>query len=721
MTIADEKIKSSSERFMLFKLTPKRSVGNDLQLISSPGLALYEMDFDYPVEHVTSNLESNMTQAGQLPLVQVYEWFYDKENKKLHVSLDFGEDASANIIIAYFNVYLTGEKTRYFHDDPVALSGGIVEWQPKISRFPTIMESIKNIISGVFSISSLSFDVIDTDKSLRSLLDVNTTFFNSEIKVWSFINSERFLSYVGKVTKIKPTTNSLNFTVLDQFSTLSSVASMGDSDDRIYAKKTFFPSLENESIDKPIPYFFGVTSHSKMKKTTYENQGANGLGVGFLPEMNSIFEGNEAIKNNAKKYILGRTGSSGIANQNVGTITNVSGLAGGLLGYETFMFFESTGHNMKINDTFKVDSADSSKTYFCCVSELSGSLFSQIDGFTCKVFSIDPQGRAADWSLVEGGLNFDDFINHPVTAASTFYLGKSVQVRVKYNDGISRPVGMNRTAGFVTETTLPSGNKLIELDLNAQNNPDGSNEFDTEPEAVYFTMTSSDDASHENVVQKILQSSGLNVDVTSITQAGIDLDVECLFQIPFAGSDVFPTYLKVLEKVCESTLSMVYVNNDLEASYEVIKAPAANTQQIGDDLSNAGRLQVEYQDIATTIIGRNKHYNTISSSQESTGPNVILSDEESKFLNGIEKTKVIEHVLRDVGTRFQEILNLISKRRITYSFDVATELADARINDNITLTGSILVGNELTRNAKVVSLKKSPSKITTQVIDLEGL
>jgi len=177
--------------------------------------------------------------------------------------------------------------------------------------------------------------------------------------------------------------------------------------------------------------------------------------------------------------------------------------------------------------------------------------------------------------------------------------------------------------------------------------------------------------------------------------------------------------LKVLEKIMESVLGVLYIDENLEANYQIIAAPAAGTS-IGETLTTATAANIEYQDIITAFKGENKHYNRVASIHEPDDPYFYLENTKAKHLNKSEKIKEFDHVMQGMTARAQDILDLLSNRRVTYTVTVATELTDANLGDDITLAGKILVG-ATSENIKIVSIKKSPSKITVKATDLKGL
>lgn len=703
MTIADEKIKASSERFMLFKITPKKNIGQDLSLDSG---VVYTMSQENRVETIKRNGVELTNVSNTNPSAD--EWYWDKDSKTLYVGLASAPNSTDNVVILFFNLYLTGEKTRYLQEDPVTPSGDVVEWEPKVERYPTLSQSVKNVISGVFSISSFSVKISDHDGFFKSILGVKTTLNNSDIKVWSCLNEEKTLNYIGKIKTVSFSGEVMSLKINDNFSRLKDSATMGVTpiDRYAYADPSFYSDVDPKRARDPIPKFFGKYSYAKIVfgrhgadnslGSLYLNDGNEGINIDYSPfrstSVNNIF-------------ILGRVGPNGIKDQDLGTITSVDHLPGTITQFGPIIY--TTGHFMRIGDCFKVV-APSGREYFCRVSSVNDT------SVTC-------------WTIGTS-LLFADPVSDRITPGSNYTTGKSIQTTIyrsaDTDEGITEndtiAIGFDQTAGYYLEETLPNGEKLIKIDISKEGGKPYTQGFEPNLDRLVFSMSLADEYPHQKVIKEMVEASGLTVDASSFTQAGIDLSADCFFQIPLLGSKKIEPYQKYIERILQSVVGILYTAEDLSVGYKILNEPTS-AEEISDDTAKFNSAKIEYNDIITSLRLLNRHTDNKSNSynNETEEPSALLTDQESKFLNGQELIKEIEHVMSDT-TWATRLLSVLSKRFLTYSFDVASELIDSSMGDDITYKSEKVIGGSST-NLSVNVLKKSPSKITAQAIDLEGL
>ena len=707
MTIAEEKVKASSQRFMLIKAGLRKYIGSDLTLDSG---VIYTME----EQNVVGKVERNGVELTNVSSssVSADEWYYDDVSKVLYVGLSSAPDDSTNVVVSSVNLYLTGEKTRYVNEDPLDSATTVREWEAKVVRYPDISETVKNVTSGVFTISAFSFTVIDTDRAIKSLLTPDATFNNADVEVWSAINDQYKKVYVGKIRSVRIDLNQASFNVYDDFSRLQDTATLGDLlDGEVFADKTSYPNIDPDKERDPIPAFFGKFTRAQYRWGATERglqiagyhlaEGNEGINFEFFGVRDSSFN---------RKFILGRVGPNGVADQNLGTITAVDHVAGAFSG--AFPTFTTSGHNVRVGDCFKIVTS-SAREYFCKVSLVTSTSFS--------VSLIDSAGDFQNFTLA-------DPAGDQILPSSTYTTGKAVQVTIKRgqdtNNGITERdiifLGYDQQADFITETTTASGGKLVTLDISKEGGVPYTEAFNPDVDKLIFSMTLNDDYPHESVVETLITSSGLEVDSASITQAGLDLDTECMFQIPLAKSRRLESYQKYLERILASTLGVVYLNDDLQVGYRILTSPSSG-DPYGEDNANSITSRIDFNDVVTSIRLSNRHYSNLASELNNDGvsPNSLLEDNKAKYLNRTEKVKEIEHVMFDVNWA-QRVIDLLSKRKAQYSFSVAAEAIEANIADDITFSSNIIIGS-LQDNLTITSLKKSPDRITIMATDLEGL
>lgn len=697
MSIATEKIKANSARHMLVKVTPAKYISEELSLTTG---IIYAMPQIEPIEKIEANGVALSKVSTTSPTTGQY--YHDETAGILYVGSNLIPDDSSYVIIAFFNLFLTGEKTRYLSEDPLNSGTTVREWQPLVQKYPTLTESIKDVTNGVFSIAGFSLSLIDTDLYLKGLLDVSATFNNADVKVWSAINDATELTYKGKVKSMSVSTTEIKLNVLDSFSPLGDTVTMGDRQNELYADRSTYPNLDGRIDKQAIPFFFGETTYSRIE--------SHDTGSGFYYK--GLAETNEAINidnttdtptaGENEIFILGRVGPGGVAYQNYGTVTSITHN----LFFVSYIVY-TTGHNMKIGDVFTASSPGGGSFYYSFVVEVSANSF--------KCFTINNSGSYISPSSASQQITVASF------NSSTSGARWSVQARIKKSDGtFSKPIGFG--GAHITQTTTSGGNKLVTMNIGLAGAPLYPSDFIPNGDKILFTLTAADDANHAAIAENICDLSSLNVNSASFTLAGSTLNKECLFQIPFYGETSLPSYLNVLEKLVGSTLGFLYIDENLEVNYKLLQLPSAS-DNIDSTLTIDGSTtaDVEYQDIITQFKGENKHYNRIASAVESDSPFFYLENNKASHLNKTVKLKEIDHIMRSAASRAQVILNLLSNRRVTNTITVATELTDASLGDDITLAGKILLGGATSENIKIVSIKKSPDKITVKATDLKGL
>jgi len=719
MTIADEKLKSASARHMLFKVTPKKHLASSLSVYSTNfPFTTYVMDLVHPVEKILlSGFDIPETiaipTAGSL-------YYHDEDQGKLYISNSEDLTGSSFHTILYFNLFFTGETTRYVNEDPLDSGSAIREWQPKITKYPSINQSVKNITAGVFSISSISLEIIDTDDLIKDLLDIDTTLNGSSVTGWQSINNTYEKIYQGKVKSIKPRDSNVTLSILDNFSNLNSEASMGDSEDEIFADRDTYPDLD-KNIDKtPIPFFFGKTTQTinHSNEDINFNGSYRGLALGSNEAINianatdGVQGGDDGLTDGINNlFILGRVGPGGIATQFEGTISAVSHPID-----SEFVTVTASGHNFKYGDAFGLSrSGDSNFDAYAYVVEVSVGSYKIMT--VTPSFDLKSPSNASE-QLTVGNISFDGLHK---SIQIRFYLG-SPQTSGTNSAHYTPPMGFFPLAGTYIEETLASGNKLIKLNLDKLQLGFLQPFFDPSKHKIIFSMTPADTSTHSEIVGDICSLAGLETNSASFTQAQTDLSESCLFQIPFKGQSQYPTYHKVVEKILQSTFGILYLDNELEVNYQILSLPS-----LGDDtndssiLARTSRVLIEYNDVQTKIEGNNKHYNNTVSTSFGDTPFASEENTKAKYLNGFDKKQVIEHVLENFDSQAAKILGFLSKRRVEYSFDIATELVDKIIGDDLSLSTFVLIGGSVTENVKIIGLKKSNNKTTALTIDLKGL
>lgn len=153
MSIATEKLKQSSDRFVLVRMEPARYIGADLV---SLGGGIYRAVFDHPYD--VSKIERNGTGLTRVDtLAGNNQYTVTDDNKTITVQLASAPNIDSNVIVLFHRLYLTTSKGRYYPIDPLSAesaSNAMRFWEPRLQRAPQIEESFSNIINAVFTIKA---------------------------------------------------------------------------------------------------------------------------------------------------------------------------------------------------------------------------------------------------------------------------------------------------------------------------------------------------------------------------------------------------------------------------------------------------------------------------------------------------------------------------------------------------------------------------------------
>jgi hypothetical protein len=135
-------------------------------------------------------------------------------------------------------------------------------------------------------------------------------------------------------------------------------------------------------------------------------------------------------------------------------------------------------------------------------------------------------------------------------------------------------------------------------------------------------------------------------------------------------------------------------------------------EQVDDTSILQGSLKesIDYNDIKTTIIAKNPHV-PVETGEETFERETSIK---SKYLNEMDVTLELTHCLDDISGRIDDLLALRSSRKRGYSFEVATQLVDSIIGDDVTLS-------DRTANVKITNIQKNGSKVSIDAEDLGDL
>lgn len=690
MSIASEKIKFATERFLLLRMNPARYV---LPVLNG---AVYESTLDVIINKVERNGVA-LTKDSSTPSVNDH-WYQNETTGLLQIKLAGAPNDTTNVIVVYYYLFYTGTIFRSISEDPEDDATTIREWQPRITKYPNIIQSFDNIIAGILTISDTNIELINEDGQFQEYLSENDSFYNKEVDIWLCINSVENIQkiFTGTIKSLSASQNTVRIFVTDVFNKLKQPAYMGDTVDEVYLRRNAlsFPELTPKDDNKPLPYIVGT--YSRFDSEQVENSVTPAV-PGYIIGPNT----NEAYCTNYTPVISATTNRVWICCRIGGAVETQSfGTAEAYIDHGNFRYIRfSSLSNVEVGDTFKWTNAGN--PYY--------ALILHVGTFTHS---------AVNYNLVID-------LTNTYSLSDTVTPLKSFAARVYFNnDPVAYPLRYEQMYTVLEVSTL-GGNKNIFIELN----DDFESEFTPAPnfinptlDRIVYRTSNSASETHAEIIEDFATQVGLSVDATSFAAADAALDVKARFQVPYFNELDFHNYLDYIQDVLKSTLGFIKVNSALEVEYYLLAAPSSTAVRDNGLMLNQGTgCRVEYQDIVTQIVAYNPHNNSVQALERTPSPSETRESTKSKYLNGLTNTDRFVHVLEEITSRIDDHINLKSLRKAVYSFSTATEDIDTELGDDIELQNKIVLGTSDTQDVKIITIDKSPGSINLEAQDLKGL
>jgi hypothetical protein len=718
MTISAASVaKRASDRFMLVRLTPARYVSDDL---ASAGGGIYTLDFSYPVARVERN-GVTLTETPTNPPGSNDQWYHDEATNSFKVKLASAPNSTTNVVVIFYYLFYTGRKPRTTYETPTDSATTSRLWEPKIVRYPSINQSIKNALNGVLSVDSSNLELINTDASFQQYLTDDDSFSQAGIEIWIGIDDVSNIEKVasGRISGLSFTKSKVNIRILDAFSALDAPAFMGDTLNEAVYRTEAYPSLDVTKEGHAIPFIFGrslVAFNAYIARVGTSDVNYN---IDYNKSNKAVCTSSDARRLGTvnRTWRLCRTTSDGFKTLNFGTSgfnpsgsLSATGGANQLLynGVEVSAFNMTchSSHNLEIGDTFKLNEPTYGDSYVV-VTYVAGT---GIQGMVVNRTSVGPGPATCDtnttgtlytnqapalsiYQPASGKTFFPCYgLDYSVTISSTAYGNKFLSITFVNNF---------ETAGSHTGMAFLDPSRDVIAFRATQN----------------ITNTTSSPDTHANTVEAILAGAGLVAETGSITAADSALTAYCSFTIPHSDESTYSPYRKYLEDIARSTLGYVKMNGDGTVDYSLLSAPASGTEQSTHVvLKDSVKVDVGYSDIVTEIRATNPHYQT-----DFTSSALTVASTKAKWLHKIDKKIEFKHVLRDISGRLSTLLALLSNRKAVYSFGNAVASITSDVSDNITLTVEPILGGSGTANLRLITVDRSPDSTSLQATDLLGL
>lgn len=743
MTLATEKVKTSSERFSLVRVNPGVELNASLFNVSGsvPGL-FTATNFSNPVTSVAYSFTKtiNAIYRGGVLLTKVSdtpnsdgEWNQDSDGIiTLYLSSSPGLTSSLPIV-AYYYLYYTSGQDRIFNETPTDTSSEERHWEGKLVADPQTTESFSNISHGLITTSATAIRILDQDLEFLDYLLTGSgtlsspkalgSFFKKDVEIWYVVNRVVTKIFTGKVVDVSRRRDEISLGIYDATVDLNTPAYMGDNIDEATLTTTGFPSLpRSEDLNKPVPYCF---SRSRVSQAFHE------FGTsGDTPVARTLdYRGSHVASPISTNVTWTLARSSGFKTLNFGSISSASLLSTGTNGYNyngdtrANLRIVTTGSNLELNDSFKWTHASVSAgaNQYAVVMSISGTT---ID---CMVLSQNSTGTVNVTSGTFTTNSAPGLILYNAKSGNTyvpcFELDFTISSTATSGGNFRRDITF--VSGFATATLASLGGGRVHpgTDFIGVSIDDDVVAFRITEDGLDTTSSSKD--RHGVALEKILESIGYTVDAASFSSANTQTAARVSFTIPNYDEDTYDTYGRYVTDLLNSTLGYIYQDSSAVFFYKLLAKPTP-TQTIDDSIYLRGSLtwSTEYQDIGTTFQARNNHYLiNLSQSQakETYLPSVYLhapgaSDEFAHVLQDVTVTRAIGGL-----TLLKQVAYFRGERTLTFRFEVSSEAIDYLLGDDITLESETVPSGFGTIALKIISISRGVDSIGIEATDLLGV
>lgn len=702
MTIATEKIKPSSHRFDLVRITAKRHVSLDFALVNS----LYVATMDYTFAF--SSLERNGSSAS---LTRVYatpanndEYMIDEEAGTITLKAANAPDESSYQYVLFHHIFLTSGTGRRAYETPTDTGASQRFWEPRLNEPSTIRQTIENFETALFTFGNTSVKVASADHWFQRYLSTKDSLFNSSIIIWQCINGTDNIqmAFKGRVVSVRFDVESVTLDCHDEMFALQDSAYCGDSIDECFHSGSY-PGTETI----PIPLIMAPRSFEEHQPVyaVALNAANSGLwpykGIRAYPQ---TFTDTPTTSVNRTWNVCRIRGS--VPMQSFGTIQATNGT-----GSYTVARFSSYS-NLYVGDSISyVDSGTATTRYAKIIAV--GSFTWIGDGQTYNVAIDASFGGAGSFTTTDTMV--------PLHAMSVIVLA----------DGSASTVAkVHENADFtITETATTGGNTLVQITFD--NNFESGYTIGTltpQTDEVYCAVADDADASPGAVLKYLAEAAGLDTDASTFTDVDSALATDQTgFQIPYKDSSEYKSFYAYIADLLASILGYMRLNSDGAAEAYLLAAPSSTIVRDDNQVFGGWSGKIDYGDTYSALMPENPHMQ-----KGLLAPSTVTTTStHASYLHGVNKTKnmtfllyhkVVSAFVNEFSPdRAQSIIDYLARRRLTYEIGTASEDIDTALGDDLQLELPGLAGGVSSQDVKVMAISKSVDETRLTVSDVLGL
>lgn len=700
-TFATETLKQASYRMAYVRLTPARYVVDDL---ANEGGGIYSMTFSFPVVRVERNGVAISSTVSNPPGSND-QYYANEASSTFKVKLAAAPSAS-NIIVVYYYIFISTSalSAPTLPTDTI----GFRVWEPRIINSPEVSLSMSDVITGVFSLSSGTLEIANSDRWFNQFLTANDSFKNKDIAVWFAINDvggNAQKVFRGTMTSVNLGSDSVSIGYSDGFASMQRPAYMGDSYLEAYFRRETgsFPTMNPAQNGMPCRYIVGWSSRYQQIASddavyTYQDSVGTGDQIDQYYEDAVCTNYTQAIGTSANRvWGLCRIKAGKLKTQTFGSITRVYSHADAIHYYIKF-----SGHNLKVGETVKW-------------TEAAVVYYGQVVYNTAFTYS----GNSYDCAIVAatGGT--------AMSTSSTFTSQSGVAL-YWYDASATAWRTLYSTRDYTTSTSSTTGgNDYVQITL-VNNFEANFGAAAIDPSTDYikwrvFQDVSSNAARHATILGNICTAAGLTKDAVTFDAVGSSLAVDCMFSMPNCDETEYRSYLEYAQDLLGGTLGFIAMNDLEQVEYHLLDTPSStNSRDANLCLANSVECAVEYQDVITEVIASNPHNVAQRVLDDTNGPSISRTSLKAKYLHGIDASLSLRHPLENIGLRIDAIINLRSNRRALYQFKTSTIDLTTELGDDLQLETNLL-GTATSDDLTVIGYQRGLDSTTITATDLEGL
>lgn len=695
MTFASEILKSDSERFSLVLLNPKKRLTGATSL--GGGVYTFPLSSDlYIVDEVHANSSGLLfTHANDLLTVT---------SPSLNLTL------GSVYTIVTFSLYVTATKTRV-----TSSVAGLPDanWRPILLSNPTVTQSMKNLIDGVFSLSASSIELITTDGLVQEFVATDASFSRCKVKIWQCVgslsnNKVVFTGVVGSVS-IQDSVASLN--VIDSFLDLTRSATYGDDDDKTYVQNTSdlttYPDISEPRAAAPLTVGYSSTMGLKEFAAPF-TFGSPFSRMYHVVDALRTYKHTPSVPTGSTTdayYFVSRFIGTDLKKITFGSVTKcyryvtTGDLVAGNQTYTRYYYIKASAFDGEIGDCI-FHNGTIGRAYICYNKQVTGPDGDTYDFVCFNQETLFTSGTAPSSGVITTPTLPDDtFYSYCVFRSDVSSLNLNVDVTVDTKDTVYYINEFNGSGVTPYVETIGTFNGeticafYIKVNYSTSLSALGAffrfNELSPSSFKVRFSPNTNMECGR--LLKFICKSAGLSVNASTFDEA--DEARPCFVSLTFPRSNgsEFANYITDAQTVLKSSFSILRINEDREVemkNVEDISATAADHVRSDKDiLLSSFSTNVEYQDIYSTIVFDNPQFRDVEAIGQD-GAGLVEYFPEAQYLHGSDQRIVFEHCLKDVTPVSGQIAGYLSSPSIvcqlsTSSKDLNTAIGDIVSADNL--------------------------------------